>query len=981
MLRQRKKSSEKTFSSKLGLVLIFLGVVGVSPTTNLASAQVFGDGDPLILEPVIQNFYETDYAYAYEINSKLYISISQVATWLGFAYEKEGNQVKCYWSNTPENVVVSLADKTINVDGKEEPLQDSDFKYIENELFVSNDFLKRIMNVEAEVEPLAMQLKLDSPYEFPTTKQKIAKKRRSKGIYHQEIESFKNYSFDERLFGTPVADLTIGKGWAHYENGTTTNNDSYSLNLAGLVGGMDVNAYIYGDSYDDRKPKMRISASREFINEPKNPLNMKKIEVGDLNGVGNSYFASSASGRGISASSFKNLVTSADKTIDITGPLQDGWQVELYWNDQLLGYRQNGKEGQYSFPNIPVSYGLNTFKLVFYGPYGEVRTEEKRYYSGTSPVKQGEFGYTFAAYQPDRYIVEVNEPFAYDRKTSKSVVDLVGYYGLSDNLTLMGGYTETPDVQKVISQNFGMTGLQYAIDGLSLQYNLERNFDNDKTGHHIEAQGDVRIGTLYAAIDDYNGIHSPVSEVGGDFIKNSYEMRLSGMLPYSIPYYLSWRNGRYENSNYHFDELFGRLSKQVGQGVNLTLENSYFNTHRKNGISDDLRLGAYKWWGAFTTEAWLTYRVKPDNEFKEIKLRGDWRTGRRTYISGEYTHDLQTDMDYLSLSGSKVFSFGGLSLSMTTDRDFNFSTYLTYNVSLAKEPGAAGVLYTGNSRFSDTGSLYVNVKDEFGQPLEGVGINANGLEREVYTDENGNALLSDLQTYEKTNIRVNSETLPDIALQALNDEYKLVLRPGTIRTLNMPFVHKGAVEGQLFNPYDNMMFGYMIAALDANDNEIGRTFADTSGMFILDDLPYGTYKIVISKDGHTLAEKKDVKVDDISIYLEGEILLDTSEIEEAAEEIPEYLKEEVVFEATTDDEEEVVDDNSFDFYDETEGNFAEDEEEEEEEIEIEIIGQNAEEYVVSDDEEEEEEEDLIDRINRLKKQLSEVLAKVMDFSN
>ncbi len=976
MLRRRKKSSERTCSSKLGLILIFLGVVGVWPTTDLASAQNFDDDSPLILEPVIQNFYETDYAYAYEINSKLYVSISQVATWLGFAYEKDGSEIKCYWNNNPENVVVDLANKTINVDGKEEPLQGSDFKYFENELFVSDDFLKRIMNIEVEVEPLAMQIKFDSPYEFPTTKQKIAKKRRSKGIYHQEIESFKNYSFDDRLFGTPVADITIGKGWAHYKSGKTVNTDSYSLNLAGLTGGMDVNAYIYGDSYDDHKPKMRISASKEFINDPKNPLNMKKIEVGDLSSVGNSYFASSASGRGVSASSFKNFVTSADKTIDITGPLQDGWQVELYWNDQLLGYRQNGKEGQYSFPNIPVSYGLNTFKLVFYGPYGEIRTEEKRYYSGTSPVKQGEFGYTFAAYQPDRYIVEVNEPFAYERKTDKSVIDLVGYYGLSDNLTLMGGYTETPDVQKLITQNFGMTGLQYAIDGLSLQYNLERNFDNDKIGHHIEAQGDVRIGTLYAAIDDYNGIHSPISEVGGDFIKNSYEMRLSGMLPYSVPYYLSWRNGRYENSNYHFDELFGRLSKQVGQGVNLTLENSYFNTHRKDGVSDDLRFGAYKWWGAFTTEAWLTYNVKPDSEFKEIKIRGDWRTGRRTYISGEYTHDLQTDMDYLSLSGSKVFDFGGLSLSMTTDRDLNFSTYLTYNVSLAKEPGAAGILYTGNSRFGDTGSLYVNVKDEYGQPLEGVGVDANGLEKEVYTDENGNALLSDLQTYEKTNIRVNPETLPDIALQALNDEYKLVLRPGTIRTLEMPFVHKGAVEGQLFNPYDNMMFGYMIAAIDANDNEIGRTFADTSGMFILDDLPYGTYKIVISKDNHILAEKKDIKVDDISIYLEGEILLDTMELDVAESEIPEYLKEEVVFEATTDDEE-IIEEDDLDFYDESEGNFDDEEEEEEELAEFEVINNKlAEEYTVSD-EEEEEDTDLSKRIERLKQLLSETLGEVV----
>ena len=176
MPRRRKKSSEKIFSSKLGIVLIFLSVVGLWPTMNLAYAQNFEDDGPLILEPVIQNFYETEYAYAYEVNSKLYISLSQVAAWVGFLYERNGDEIKCHWSNNPENVVVNLTTKTIDVDGENEPLQDSDIKYIENELFVSDDFLKRIMGIETELDNLAMQLKLDSPFEFPTTRSKIAKK-------------------------------------------------------------------------------------------------------------------------------------------------------------------------------------------------------------------------------------------------------------------------------------------------------------------------------------------------------------------------------------------------------------------------------------------------------------------------------------------------------------------------------------------------------------------------------------------------------------------------------------------------------------------------------------------------------------------------------------------------------------------------------------------------------------------------------------
>lgn len=147
------------------------------------------------------------------------------------------------------------------------------------------------------------------------------------------------------------------------------------------------------------------------MDEPKNALNLTTFEAGDVTGFNSTLFNNSVSGRGAYASSFKDLVLSADKTIDINGPLSDGWQVELYQNNQLIEFRQSSIGGRYQFANVPVSYGLNTFKLVFYGPYGEILTEERNYYSGTSPVKTGEFGYVLNAYQRDRYLFEGSEPY------------------------------------------------------------------------------------------------------------------------------------------------------------------------------------------------------------------------------------------------------------------------------------------------------------------------------------------------------------------------------------------------------------------------------------------------------------------------------------------------------------------------------------------------------------------------------------------
>lgn len=861
-----KRSISRTFLCTTALTLFSLPAL---------SQEIEYDGDGLlILEPKIQDYVLDDYAYVYEKNGKDFISLSQLAQYTGFKVEKEGPAYHISWGLKPSDVVINLSARTLEVDGVMQTLEAGDAKYFDNTFFVSDAFLERIFQIKTEIDYLNMMVDIDAPWDFPTTIKKNLEKNRAGGLYSYQRETFEDYSFDNRWFGTPVLDVTLTKAWNRSGTGVTTNTDGYALNFAGIAAGLDVTAYLSGDSTNDRKPITRITGSREFLEEPGNPLLLKKMEIGDVSGVNNSYFTNASSGRGVTLSSFKDLILSADKTIDITGPLQEGWQVELYWNEQLMGYRQNGVAGRYNFENIPVSYGLNTFKLVFYGPYGETKTEYKRYYSGTSPVKKGQFGYTINAFQPDRYLIEDHRGLDEQNKTSKSVFDVTGYYGLTDNLTLMGSYTKTPNLENTNLQNFSMLGLQYAIDGLSLQYNLEANLDSQRTGHHMEAQGDVYVGTLYASADKYNKIHSPVSSRGNDYMKDQYEARLSGMLPKNFPYYVSYRYGSYELAPQKFHDISARISKQIRSGVNLTLENTYHKVTHGGEEEDYVQFGAYKWWGKFSSEVWLSYNAKPKGEFKDFRLRGDWRTGRRTYLTAEYTRDLQRDMDSISISAGKVFDFGGLTLTVRADKDKNISTYLTYNISFAKEPDRANILYTGYSKFGETGTVYARLKDENDEPLEGIGLNANGLEKEVYTDEQGYALLPDLATWEKTIVEVDEETLPDIALFPEEEQQRLVLRPGSIRTVDINFVHKGAVEGKLENTYDGLMFGYEVVAYDENDEIAASTFSDTEGYFVMEGLNFGTYKFVVQKDEKVLATLKNIVVDDVSIYVEEEVDLD-----------------------------------------------------------------------------------------------------------
>ncbi|HEX2122895.1 MAG TPA: hypothetical protein VHL59_14785, partial [Thermoanaerobaculia bacterium] len=113
------------------------------------------------------------------------------------------------------------------------------------------------------------------------------------------------------------------------------------------------------------------------------------------------------------------------------GNLPPGWDVELYHNGALVDYQQSGGDGQYLFENVPVLFGMNFFRLVFYGPQGQRREEHHRFLLGESLTLPGRF----------EYRVTGNMESAATRRLSA-----VGSYGLSRHLTAMAETVVLPTI-------------------------------------------------------------------------------------------------------------------------------------------------------------------------------------------------------------------------------------------------------------------------------------------------------------------------------------------------------------------------------------------------------------------------------------------------------------------------------------------------------------------------------------------------------
>jgi hypothetical protein len=112
-------------------------------------------------------------------------------------------------------------------------------------------------------------------------------------------------------------------------------------------------------------------------------------------------------------------------TSQYLGRLQPGWSVEAYQDGQLIAVDTADEGGRYGF-DLPVRYGENPVDFVAYGPLGDVRQFDRTYrvLSDLLPAHQFEYGLSGGACRDPRCRASGN-------------LDL--RYGLTARVTVQGG--------------------------------------------------------------------------------------------------------------------------------------------------------------------------------------------------------------------------------------------------------------------------------------------------------------------------------------------------------------------------------------------------------------------------------------------------------------------------------------------------------------------------------------------------------------
>ncbi len=83
------------------------------------------------------------------------------------------------------------------------------------------------------------------------------------------------------------------------------------------------------------------------------------------------------------------------QTINLSGNVGQGWEVELYIDNRLIDFVRADAAGDYNF-NVDIHYGASMITLKKYGPNGEIRIEEQNVKVPYNLIPKNEVEYTFA---------------------------------------------------------------------------------------------------------------------------------------------------------------------------------------------------------------------------------------------------------------------------------------------------------------------------------------------------------------------------------------------------------------------------------------------------------------------------------------------------------------------------------------------------------------------------------------------------------
>ncbi len=816
--------------------------------------------DELIVEISTEHHEMTDTITAHGLRGGVYLPFGDLARFLDLPIQisDDGHYASGWFLSPTRTVAINLRAGTIMLSGRERPLRKTDFAAFEGELYIKAEALAEILPISAsaDLRALSVTVKTREPFPFQDRLQREAAREKlanTAGRDHQT--TYPRQQTPWKAIDAPITDVEV-RAQGGQGRGTHLETD---LRASGDLAFMTAHLYA-GFSSSDALTGARLELGRRDPDAGLlGGLHATDFEMGDVASSSQPVGLRGVAGRGITLTNEPLEHASAFETIDFRGDLPTGYEVELYRNDVLIGSTRNAVNSQYEFIKVPVEFGQNVFRLVFYGPEGQRREEVRRINVGDGRLARGAFVYNLSAVQKDTPLFGLQAPGylpSIDQGAWRGSLEM--QYGLTGGITTVAGAALYQG--NGTTRWFGSAGLRTGIGRFAAKVD---GVMGNGGGRAVELglAGRVLGTSLVATHARYGGgfidevrspDNKPLSSMTSFNLANTLHLG-SKSVPLSLDVqHLAYVSGQVsDTATFRQSFTTGRMVMSNAVVHTIQAAPGMVTTRMTSGTFD---LSSYA--GSHTEyRAGVGYDIGPKPRISTLSGEVDHTFNSGTSIRTAITHSFADNKTTLGLSGGRKFGPFALSFDSTytvPTRQFAFTLRLGF--SFGRNP-LNGRMFTARPGLSNGGAVALraysdtngNGRYDKGEPQVGKATFFTPTQT-VTADDSGTAILGGTSDGSHTAVRIDGATLPDIAMAPARPGVEIVSRAGRIPVVEFAIDQLSDVEGTavfLDHGGKRAVAGVTLYLVDGKGHRVARARSENDGFLLFEQIRPGTYDMII----------------------------------------------------------------------------------------------------------------------------------------
>lgn len=824
----------------------------------------FAIEDELILELQIEGANRRDTIIAYGRLPEVYLPFGLIARLLDLAIttSPDGRYASGWILDEARTLSLTAGEGSANLSGRQIALPEGAVVAFDGEMYVRPAVLEAILPVKVEVDLRAQSVAIDTLETFPFQSRQQRNGRR--GLLEarggdDDRENFPRAPTPYLIASVPKADLEF-RAVSDQIRGERLEGELY---FAGDVAAASAELFLSAASNDGVTAALLEIGRDNPEGGMLGPLDATSFAVGDVQTIQQPVGLRNSFGRGFRISNAALNTQSVFDEIDLRGVLQDSYEVELYRNGILLGSTDRAVNGQYEFLGVPVDFGINAFRLVFYGPQGQQREEVRTVRVGDGRVREGELVYDLGAVQNERTVFDVRPDGAIvppDAGAWRAIAK--ASYGISQDLTTVA--SASFDQEALNGQRFsGTLGLRTGFGSTGLR--IDTAFASGG-GRGVVGGINGRLGNTNFTVNhgEYSGgFVDELLAPGKRALSRASDVNLSTSLNLSEDLFIpivgrarrvQYADGGYENraslrgsvrkGRFLFSNAAEYVSFETSEGFEAEQMIGVFDLSTTRG--ENLRIRSS-----------FEYEVLPTLDPRAISLVADRNFGEDILVQAGAAY--RFDGSSLIASASALTKLGKTTLAFEADYDFERKSHavaLRWGLSFGRSTQGFYVDHLSRARlgaielraFHDRNADGVRNEDE--DIFPNVGFVSPG--ETAQTDEGGYAIITGLPEHRPTRIQLDLATLPDITLVPAQPGIEIVPRRGRTHSADFPIVSVGDVEGLVYfvTGSDEQTVGGVRMGLKPLDTDGETTWlrSEADGYIYFEQVRPGRYEIVLDPD-------------------------------------------------------------------------------------------------------------------------------------